>query len=154
MHTINNTGAVASGSDTQPRMLLAGYRPPRCQEILSILEAVGLEVVGKAVTATEMLVLARTLKPELVVLDTVLKPESGYAVEACRDLKGLPEAPLVVLFGDKFEGTPEDPEGAERLHFALSGADGCVDSSRPDAMEKLVEATGRVLAGVRVRFEA
>ncbi len=150
MHTIKDAEGPATVSDAPPRT----YDPPRSQEILVTLEAADLRVIGAASVAREMLVLARTLRPELVVLDIVLKPESGYAVEACRDLKGLPEAPLVVLFGDEFEGTPEDPEEAARTHYALSGADGCVDSSRPDALEKLVEAIARVLAGVRIRFEA
>jgi DNA-binding NarL/FixJ family response regulator len=61
----------------------------------ALLEAEGFEVVGEAADGTSALVLARTLEPELVLLDVALPGMDGFAV--CEALLAEGNAPVVVL---------------------------------------------------------
>jgi two-component system chemotaxis response regulator CheY len=48
----------------------------------------GLDVIGEAVNGAEALTLARSLKPDIVILDIVMPEKSGLQVAA--ELKGMP----------------------------------------------------------------
>lgn len=98
------------------------------------------EVVGEAGTVSGAVRFAGELKPDLVLLDLRLEGEDS-GVEACREIKGTPDAPLVVLFTAH--------TGAEDVAAAvLAGADGYLHKGMEG--EGLVEAIRRVRGGQKV----
>lgn len=67
-----------------------------------LLEADGLNVVGEAADGREALALARTLRPEVVVLDVLLPGMDGFVVAV--HLAALPAPPRVVLVSSLTRG--------------------------------------------------
>ncbi|HXV95956.1 MAG TPA: response regulator transcription factor [Gaiellaceae bacterium] len=61
----------------------------------ALLESEGFDVVGEAADGASALALARSLTPELVLLDVALPDMDGFAV--CEALLGAGIAPAVVL---------------------------------------------------------
>jgi DNA-binding NarL/FixJ family response regulator len=61
----------------------------------TLLQAEGLEVVGEAPDGASALAAARTLRPEIVLLDIQLPDVDGFAV--CEQLAATEDAPAVVL---------------------------------------------------------
>jgi DNA-binding NarL/FixJ family response regulator len=60
-----------------------------------LLEAAGYAVVGEAEDGASAISAARTLQPDLVLLDVLLPDMTGFAV--AKELADQPERPLVVL---------------------------------------------------------
>jgi NarL family two-component system response regulator LiaR len=93
------------------------------------------EVVGESDNAKEALKLVLALQPDLVVLDLRLKRETDGA-ELCRDIKGVPEAPRVLVYTSY--SAPADIELC-----LLAGADGFVHKSVPhEVLVRALEKTG------------
>jgi DNA-binding NarL/FixJ family response regulator len=99
----------------------------------AILEADGFEVVGEADTGTGGLDAARTLRPDVVLLDVQLPDRSGFDV--CCELVGWDgDAPAVVLVSSR-----DGCDYGDRI--AASGARGFVAKAElsGDAVARLIE---------------
>lgn len=101
-----------------------------------------VDVVGEADDAEQALRLTRQLKPELVILDLSLPGEPG-GIEACREMKALPDPPLVLVYTAY--------NSRKEIHSCfLSGVDSYVHKS--EELTKLMEAIRDTYAGKKVRF--
>lgn len=98
------------------------------------------EVAGEASTAEEALDLARTLVPDLVVLDLRLRGASS-GIELCREIKSLPEPPQVVVY--TAYNSPKEVSSC-----LVSGADSYVHKG--EEAPRLLEAIEDTYAGDRV----
>lgn len=123
------------------KILLVDDHPAMRYGVRYLLDAAeGMEVVGEAASAAEAVRLARELRPDFVLLDLRLEGEDS-GIEACREIKGGPNAPLVVLFTAH--------TGAEDVAAAvLAGADGYLHKGIGG--ESLAEALRRVEGGEKV----
>lgn len=102
----------------RPRLLIADGSSGRRSAIKRAAEADGTaRVVGEADNGAEAVRLTRALLPDVVLLRLEL-PNERDGVLVCRELKNLPEPPLVVLYGN---GEEYEREG---LAYLISGADG------------------------------
>jgi CheY-like chemotaxis protein len=94
----------------------------------SMLEADGFFVVGEAADGATAVARARSLKPDLVLLDVQLPDLDGFAV--CEQLAGNPDQPTIVL-------TSTRPVSSYRRRLRTSIARGFILKN---------ELTGRALA--------
>lgn len=82
------------------RVLIADRCPATCFGLRELLGSAGdVEVVGECDNAGETLRLVEEMQPDLVVLDLGLAGEVD-GVELCYRIKGLPEAPYVLVYTD------------------------------------------------------
>lgn len=99
----------------------------------SMLEADGYLVVGEAADGTTAITRARSLKPDMVLLDIQLPDLDGFAV--CERLAADPDPPPVVL-------TSTRPISAYRHRLRTSTARGFIAKSEltGSALAEIVEA--------------
>jgi two-component system invasion response regulator UvrY len=119
------------------RILLADDHPVVRSGIRAILEAdPKIEVVGEAATGEEAIDLARTCKPQVVLLDVSMPGRGG--IETAQEMKRLHPAAKVLMLTVH----PED-------HFAVrclrEGADGFI--TKDAAPELLLKAVHKLAAG-------
>ena len=76
-------------------ILIIDDNPGFRRQARAVLEADGLEVVGEAADGTSGLAAARSLRPDLVLLDIGLPDVDGFDVASALAVDGPP--PLVVL---------------------------------------------------------
>lgn len=118
------------------RILLADDHLVVREGLRSLLEASGFKVVGEARDGREALKLARTLEPEVTVMDIGMPGLNG--VDACRELlREVPEMRIIVL---TMHG-----EDAYVIEALRSGARGYV--LKTQAGSDLVRAIGEVTQG-------
>jgi len=122
------------------RVLLVDDHPTVRFGLRHLLASAGdAEVVGEADNAVDAVRFAQDLRPDLVLLDLRLGEDSG--IEACREIKTLPDPPRVLVF--TAHASVEDVAGA-----TLAGADGYLHKGV--AGEDLLAAVRRAYAGGRV----
>ena len=118
------------------RILLADDHLVVREGLRSLLEASGFKVVGEARDWREALKLARTLEPEVTVMDIGMPGLNG--VDACRELlREVPEMRIIVL--------TVHGEDAYVIEALRSGARGYV--LKTQAGSDLVRAIGEVTQG-------
>ena len=118
------------------RILLADDHQVVREGLRSLLEAAGFKVVGEARDGREALKLARTLEPEVTVMDIGMPGLNG--VDACRELlREVPEMRIIVL--------TVHGEDAYVIEALRSGARGYV--LKTQAGSDLVRAIGEVTQG-------
>jgi CheY-like chemotaxis protein len=86
----------------------------------SMLEAEGFVVVGEAADGATAVARARSLRPDLVLLDIQLPDLDGFAV--CEQLAGDPDPPPIVL-------TSTRPVSSYRRRLGTSSARGFIAKS-------------------------
>lgn len=122
------------------RLLLVDDHPTVRLGLVHLLgSAEGVQIVGEAANATDAIRLARDLSPNLVILD--LRLGEGSGIEACREIKVLPNSPRILVF--TAHTSIEDVAGA-----TLAGADSYLHKGI--AGEQLLDAVERTHAGGRV----
>jgi DNA-binding NarL/FixJ family response regulator len=93
------------------RIVIADDDPPFAEMLRTVLSAHDdFDVIGVAGDGAEAVLLAETLRPDLVVMDLAMPIVDG--VEATRRIRDLPDPPSVVLI------TGEDAEVAEAVYEA------------------------------------
>jgi DNA-binding NarL/FixJ family response regulator len=118
------------------RILLADDHLVVREGLRSLLEASGFKVVGEARDGREALKLARTLEPEVTVMDIGMPGLNG--VDACRELlREVPEMRIILL--------TVHGEDAYVIEALRSGARGYV--LKTQAGSDLVRAIGEVTQG-------
>jgi two-component system response regulator DevR len=100
----------------------------------------GIEVAGEAACPAEALEQTRELRPDLVILDLRMQRELS-GIEVCREIKGIPEPPRVLVYSDY-------NSARELAAVTLAGADGYLHKGEESA--DLAEVVRRVYAGERV----
>jgi DNA-binding response OmpR family regulator len=91
-----------------------------------LLEAQGLQVVGEAADGDTAMRLARSLTPDMVVLDVHLGRHDGW--EVARRLRGLARAPRVIMISS-------DADAGDPALVANVGADRFVPKDELDALD-------------------
>lgn len=128
------------GNGTTIRVLIADdHEMSRIgvRRLLSI--APDIEIVAEAANGTQAVELARTMKPNVVLLDVMMPNVSG--IEAAQRLKAeMPDTMVIML------SSSEDEKSIERALYA--GADGYL--SKEVGSKELVEAIRNVVVGDRV----
>ncbi len=121
------------------RVLLVDDHPTFRFGLKALLASVA-EVVGEAESAAAAVRLAKDLRPDLVLLDLRLEG-GGSGIEACREIKTLPDAPRVLIL--TAHASVEDVAAA-----TLAGADGYLHKGVEG--EEILGAVERTVAGGRV----
>jgi CheY-like chemotaxis protein len=85
------------------RCLIVDDNPGFIQAASRILEGRGINVVGVASTGSEALRRARELKPDIVLVDIDLGPESGFDIAALLTSDGDAPVPTVILISTHAE---------------------------------------------------
>jgi two-component system, NarL family, invasion response regulator UvrY len=94
-----------------------------------------IEVVGEAATVEQMLEMVRTVRPDVLVLDTSMPAHSGF--DALTELRDLRAGPLVVVFA------PHTDASCVARTIA-AGAHGYLDkSAEPEALLDAIRAVHR-----------
>jgi DNA-binding NarL/FixJ family response regulator len=107
------------------RVLIADDQAPFRRAAGSVLRSVGFEVVGEATSGEEAIVLARVLRPDLVLMDIGMKGIGG--LEATRSITAADPGVITILVSTYRES--DLPPGAATcgaeayLHKAEFGVD-------------------------------
>lgn len=113
--------------------------------LASLLERSGLEVVGQAGDAGQLLTIVRQQRPDLVILDIRMPPTSTTeGLVAARQIREeLPETALVVL-----SAYMEVEEASDLI--ASGGRTGYLLKSRVTDLDEFIETLGRITKGAAV----
>jgi two-component system, NarL family, response regulator DevR len=122
------------------KVLVVEDHPTTRLGISSLVGVEGMEIVGEAESAEEAIRLTEGLRPDLVILDLLLKGR-GSGVELCREIKSRPDPPLILIH-TAYNG----PEVIAAT--LLSGADSYLQKGVDS--EDLPEVVRRTCAGERV----
>jgi DNA-binding NarL/FixJ family response regulator len=95
----------------------------------------GLEVVGEAGTVTETVAMLRSIKPDVLILDTTMPDHTGFDVLA--EIRNLEDGPLVVVLA------PHD-DASYAARAIAAGAHGYISkSAKPKDLIDAIEAVSR-----------
>ena len=125
---------------TLPRIVLVDGHPAMRLGLKDLLNANGMWVAGESGNGDEALRLVEEMRPDLVVLDLNLAGETN-GIELCRRIKGLPEAPYVLVHTAHDFARDVSP-------CLLAGADSYVH--KRTTCEELLNAVRRTAVGEQV----
>jgi DNA-binding NarL/FixJ family response regulator len=128
-----------------PRVVLADDDVLLREGLASLLDRSGFEVVGQAGNSTELLVLARSVRPELAIIDIRMPPtHATEGLRAARVIRDeLPRTAIIIL-----SAHVEVDEAME----LLAGGDsvGYLLKSRVTDVAEFIETVERITAGASV----
>jgi DNA-binding NarL/FixJ family response regulator len=130
---------LAGTRSTEPRplrvLVVDDHLLVRCTTRRQLQDLPGLHVVGEATDGLEAVAMARTLVPDLIIMDICMPSLDG--IEATRRIKAdFPDIQIIVL--SSHEGNPFHQQALE------AGANGYVVKGRPS--EQLTEAVLPLIA--------
>jgi DNA-binding NarL/FixJ family response regulator len=139
------SGSRATSSERQQdrkRVVLADDDVLLREGLASLLERAGLDVIGQAGDANELLSLVRALKPEIVIVDIRMPPTySTEGLDAARTMREeVPEIGILVL------SAYVDVEHAKEL-LATGEGIGYLLKSRVTDVDEFVDTVARVAKG-------
>jgi serine/threonine-protein kinase PknK len=145
MPTLPETADAAAGNSRTPRVVLADDDVLLREGLASLLDRSGFEVAGQAGNSTELLALARSIRPELAIIDIRMPP--GHAtegLEAARVIREeLPGTAIIVLSAHvEVDEAMDLLAGGERLGYLLK--------SRVTNVAEFLDTVGRITAGASV----
>lgn len=140
------TDASRSGRDDHPlRVALADDDVLLRESLASLLGQHGLDVVGQAGDATELLALVREQRPDLVIVDIRMPPaQSTEGLDAAGVIRReLPETAILVLSAHvEVEEAMELLAAGERMGYLLK--------NRVVDVDEFIETLGRIARGSSV----
>ncbi len=133
---MNHTHVTYCGNIDMPKRVLIADDDSKVREAMKAFLTTGTDVVvcGEAVNGLEAVVKARTLKPDLVLLDLAM-PEMNGAEAASVLKKRMPKLPIILF--TMFS------ENIGRYLTSAVGVDMVL--SKPDGMAMLAESVNAVL---------
>ncbi|MCW2909828.1 MAG: DNA-binding response regulator [Actinomycetia bacterium] len=145
MPTLPGTADAAAGSSRTPRVVLADDDVLLREGLASLLDRSGFEVAGQAGNSTELLALARSIRPELAIIDIRMPPaHATEGLEAARVIREeLPGTAIIVLSAHvEVDEAMDLLAGGERLGYLLK--------SRVTNVAEFLDTVGRITAGASV----
>jgi DNA-binding NarL/FixJ family response regulator len=128
-----------------PRVVLADDDVLLREGLASLLDRCGFEVVGQAGNSTELLVLARSVRPELAIIDIRMPPtHATEGLRAARVIRDeLPRTAIIILSAHvEVDEAMELLAGGDRVGYLLK--------SRVTDVAEFIETVGRITAGASV----
>jgi DNA-binding NarL/FixJ family response regulator len=129
-------------STTPTRVVLADDDVLLREGLAGLLDRSGFEVVGKSGTPSELIELARQLRPELVIVDIRMPPtHTTEGLDAASSIREeLPDTAIVVLTAHvQVERATELLAGGERVGYLLK--------TRVTDVEEFVDTLWRIVKG-------
>ena len=145
MPQLSGTAEAAAGSSRAPRVVLADDDVLLREGLASLLDRSGFEVVGQAGNSTELLALARSIRPELAIIDIRMPPaHATEGLEAARVIRAeLPGTAIIVLSAHvEVDEAMDLLADGERLGYLLK--------SRVTDVAEFLDTVGRITAGASV----
>jgi DNA-binding NarL/FixJ family response regulator len=142
---LSGTAEAAAGSSRAPRVVLADDDVLLREGLASLLDRSGFEVVGQAGNSTELLALARSIRPELAIIDIRMPPaHATEGLEAARVIRAeLPGTAIIVLSAHvEVDEAMDLLADGERLGYLLK--------SRVTDVAEFLDTVGRITAGASV----
>jgi DNA-binding NarL/FixJ family response regulator len=133
---------IAGMSTTPTRVVLADDDVLLREGLAGLLDRSGFEVVGKSGTPSELIELARQLRPELVIVDIRMPPtHTTEGLDAASSIREeLPDTAIVVLTAHvQVERATELLAGGERVGYLLK--------TRVTDVEEFVDTLWRIVKG-------
>jgi DNA-binding NarL/FixJ family response regulator len=128
-----------------PRVVLADDDVLLREGLASLLDRSGFEVVGQAGNSTELLVLARSVRPELAIIDIRMPPTHGTeGLRAARVIRDeLPRTAIIILSAHvEVDEAMELLAGGDRVGYLLK--------TRVTDVVEFIETVERITAGASV----
>ncbi|HVK60894.1 MAG TPA: response regulator [Bdellovibrionales bacterium] len=118
------------------RLVVADDAPFIREIVRNVCEKVGIEVVGEAIDGNEAVKLAKTLKPDVVLLDIIMPNKSG--IEAAREIASFDSKVKMIAFSTADQ---------ETMVVRALEAGCCSFVVKPFKAEDLVRAVKQSLGG-------
>jgi DNA-binding NarL/FixJ family response regulator len=142
---MNGMAETGSESRRPPRVVLADDDVLLREGLASLLDHSGYEVAGQAGNSPELLELARSIRPELAIIDIRMPPgQATEGLKAARVIREeLPGTAIVVLSAHVVVNEAMDLlADGERVGYLLK--------SRVTDVAEFIDTIGRVIAGASV----
>ena len=114
-------GGMDAGPDSQrtlPHILVADDEAVICAQLGELLEGAGYRIAGTAGNTEQAVAMAKSLRPDLVLLDIVM-PGGGDGVEACRSIQEEMGIPVILVTAYGFASYLNRVRGAAPYGYVL-----------------------------------